>query len=483
MEEKDKQHLIEIVLKKGNVDNAMFMYSSTEKEKFLSRYDLKELADKIDQLDNDYMYSEDVTAMRNIEKNKKNAQMDMAERCKKILEENKVDVNKMFGEELTEEKEREEVLKQLSQYGITPELAAQLGLDDINALKTNGKECWFELDDNILNREALKKNEIEYTCSEGKLRINGRFEVKEGICYDDTPENRRILDQEEINYIKFAQGEKIGNDWKEKLFIPINWRNELFPVTNSQLVKNMEKLAIIGASSFILSPAGAVLLLLVLQRTGLYKQMLKQKELDKGERIAIEKGLTVFKQNGKNARYYYMDKGNVCSINARDVRIPSVVNGVRMSAAEMERVRRGEMVILKGKNGEEFGIRIDVTKRNGLQEYYREMRSDREMKSIPNPISPDKEKLDYIAKKGFKGIFDIYGQKNLNLERDAFLSKYGIKTVYADIKGMEEKMRNALPEQKTTLEIEIRKEDAKLKKKAASESIMLEKENKKGVGR
>ena len=66
MEEKDKQHLIEIVLKKGNVDNAMFMYSSTEKEKFLSRYDLKELADKIDQLDNDYMYSEDVTAMRDI---------------------------------------------------------------------------------------------------------------------------------------------------------------------------------------------------------------------------------------------------------------------------------------------------------------------------------------------------------------------------------------------------------------------------------
>ena len=178
MEEKDKQHLIEIVLKKGNVDNAMFMYSSTEKEKFLSRYDLKELADKIDQLDNDYMYSEDVTAMRNIEKNKKNAQMDMAERCKKILEENKVDVNKMFGEELTEEKEREEVLKQLSQYGITPELVAQLGLDDINALKTNGKECWFELDDNILNREALKKNEIEYTCSVGKPRINGRFEVK-----------------------------------------------------------------------------------------------------------------------------------------------------------------------------------------------------------------------------------------------------------------------------------------------------------------
>lgn len=482
MKEEDKQRLIEIVLKKGNVDNAMFLYNFAEREEFLSRYGLKELADKIDKLDNDYMYSEDVKAMRNIADNKKAAQADMTGHCKKILEENGVDVDRMFGEELSEEKEKEEVLKQLAQYGITPELAKQLGLDDINALKSDGKECWFELDDNTPNREALEKNEIEYTRSQGKLRINGRFEVKEGICYDDTPENRRILDQEEINYIKFAQGERIGNDWKEKLFVPINWRNGLFPVTNSQLVKNMEKLAIIGASSFILSPAGAVLLLLVLQRTGLYRNVLKQKELNKGERLAIEKGLTVFKQNGKNARYYYMDKGNICSINARDVRIPSVVNGVRMSAAEMERVRRGELVVLKGKDGEEFGIRIDVTKRNGLQEYYREMKSDREMKSVPSPISPDKDKLDYIAKKGFKGIFDIYGRKNLNLERDAFLSRYGIKTAYTDIKGMEEKMRNASPEQKETLENEIKKEDTKLKEKAASESIMLGKENKKGVG-
>lgn len=481
MKEEDKQRMIEIILKKGNVDNSLFLYNSKERDEFLSRYGLKELADKIDRLDNDYMYSEDVGAMRNIEDNKKAAQADMAGQCKKILEENGVNVDKMFGEGLNAEQEKEEVMKQLEQYGITPELAGQLGLDDISFLKSDGKECWFELDDNTSNRKALERNEVEYTRSKGKLRINGRFEVKEGISYDDTSENRRILDREEINYIKFAQGEKIGNGRKEKLFVPVNWRNGLFPVTNSQLVKNMEKLAIIGASSLILSPAGAVLLLLVLQRTGLYRNMLKQKELNKGERIALEKGLTVFKQNEKNARYYYMDKGNICSINARDVRIPSVVNGVHMSPAEMERVRRGELVMLKGKDGEEFGIRIDVTKRNGLQEYYREMKSDREMKAVPNPISPDQDKLDYIAKKGFSGIIDIYGRKNLNLERDSFISRYGIKTAYTDIKGMEERMRNVSPGQKGTLENEIRKEDARLKETAAAESITLAKDNKKGV--
>ena len=63
--------------------------------------------------------------------------------------------------------------------------------------------------------------------------------------------------------------------------------------------------------------------------------------------------------------------------------------------------------MLKDKKGNEFGVRIDVTKPSCIQEYYKERKNDREMKKVPTKTSPDREKLEWIARKGFQGISDI----------------------------------------------------------------------------
>lgn len=151
------------------------------------------------------------------------------------------------------------------------------------------------------------------------------------------------------------------------------------------------------------------------------------------ERKALKQGLTFYKegQGGEPARYYFSDMGKICSVEARHVKIPNMVKGITLSPIEREKLRKGELVTLKDKKGNEFAVRIDVTRRNGLQEYYKDGRS---MKSVPSPQSPDEVKLEYIKEKGFGGIHDIYGEKTLNLERDTFLDRFGLKADYMHVR-------------------------------------------------
>lgn len=137
--------------------------------------------------------------------------------------------------------------------------------------------------------------------------------------------------------------------------------------------------------------------------------------------------------------------------------------------------------MLKDKKGEEFGVRIDVTKPNCVQEYYKERKNDREMKEVPTRISDDEKKLEWIARKGFQGISDIYGNKTLNLERDTFLSKYDLKNLFTDYRSkvIQLQGRESMKEELTK---DLERIDGKIKDKANEEVLRIHKENKKGLG-
>lgn len=439
--------------------------------------------DRYFQAEFNYNLSDNLAETKNCEAKIREIEEEIAGICQKVLVDNGIDVNAMTGHLLTEKEIKDELIKQLEHFGISPDMAKELGLDDPNTLKREGKEFIFKVNDTPKNREKLTKNDILYERKDGKLWISGRFEAKEGIAYDDTPKNRKLLDEHELEYIKFAQGEYIGDTLKDKLLVPVNWGNAAFPVTNSNLIRNLEKLALLGASAFVLSPSGAIVLLLVMQKSGLYQQLNKPKELKPSEMKALRSGLTVYKEDERGrSKYYYMDKGNVCSVDARNVRLPNVYNGIRLSAVQMDMLRKGQLVTFEDKKGEEIGLRIDINKSGGIQEYYREMRTEKDMKKKPTRLSSDNDKLTWIKRKGMEGIEDIYGKKSINLELEDFLGRHGLSQAYGVAYEVKERLGMATNGEKEILMKEFIKENNILKSKAEEALVNSVKANR-GMGR
>lgn len=475
MDEKFENRLIEIVMRNGKLDESLFNYSKEEKEKFLKAADLKELADILEETEKELFYCEDTDKVKELVETSKSVETEIENTCRKILAENGVDIEKAIGVRMDERKKIELLKQQLESFGIDERTAEELGLTDLETLKTDGKNFTFVLENTAKRRKELEKNHIDYTVKDGKINISGKFTAKEGICIEDSEEAVRFLDENEMNYIRMAQGETAG---KGKLFIPTSWAGG---TTNSQLVSNAKKLALIAAAGLVISPSGAIILLVTLKKTGLYDKLMKDNALKKTEKKALEQGLTVFKQDGKNSRYWYMENGNLLSLNANDVRLPRWIKGVQLSPADVEKLKRGELLMLKDKKGNEFGVRIDVTKPSCIQEYYKERKNDREMKKVPTKTSPDREKLEWIARKGFQGISDIYGNKTLNLERDTFLSKYDLKNLYTDFRSKEFQLQGK-QERKEEIMKELTETNGKIKEKADEAILRINKENKKGMG-
>lgn len=475
MDESIEKRLIEIVMRNGKLDESLFNYSKEEKERVLEAADLKELAGILEEAEQELLICEDNVKVKELTGTIRSVEEEIEKACRKTLLENGVDIEKAVGKRMDEHKKLSLLKQQLESFGIDEKTAEELGLMDLETLKTDGKSFTFVLEDTAKKRNELKKNHIEFTVKDGKINISGKFMAKEGICIEDSEEAVRFLDENQMNYIRMAQGNTAG---KGKLFIPTSWMGG---TTNSQLVSNAKKLAMIAGAGLIISPAGSIMLLVVLKKTGLYDKLMKDNGLKKSEKKALEQGLTVFKQDGKNARYWYMENGNLLSLNANDVRIPRWIRGVQLSPADVEKLKRGGLLMLKDKKGQEFGVRIDVTKPSCVQEYYKERKRDKEMKEVPTRISPDEQKLEWIAKKGFQGISDIYGNKSLNLERDTFLSRYDLKNLFTDYRTKEMQMQSR-ESMKEVLEKEMERLDGKIKEKADEGILRINKESKKGIG-
>lgn len=475
MDERIEKRLIEIIMNGGKLNESLFNFSKEEKAKTLEAAGIKELAEILDETEKEIMFCEDTQKVKELVETSKSVEEEIEKACRKALSENGVDIEKAIGKRMEEQKKISLLKQQLESFGIDERTATELGLTDLDALKTDGKNFTFVLENTAKKRLELEKNHIEFTIKDGKINISGKIMAKEGVSIKDSEEAVRFLNENEINYIRMAQGETAG---KGKLFIPTSWTNG---TTNSQLVSNAKKLAMIAGAGLIISPAGSIMLLIVLKKTGLYDKLMKDNGLKKAEKKALEKGLTVFKQDGKNARYWYMENGNLLSLNANDVRIPRWIKGVQLSPADVEKLKKGELLMLKDKKGEEFGVRIDVTKPNCVQEYYKERKNDREMKEVPTRISDDEKKLEWIARKGFQGISDIYGNKTLNLERDTFLSKYDLKNLFTDYRSkvIQLQGRESMKEELTK---DLERIDGKIKDKANEEVLRIHKENKKGLG-
>ena len=242
----------------------------------------------------------------------------------------------------------------------------------------------------------------------------------------------------------------------------------------------------LGATA-LFNPAVAWCVFIAVKRSGIMRDKgNRAPELDLYKSRAVDAGHTVLTTQKRHNRleevYVYKLDGKVCSIPARDVRIPDHIKGVHLSADQRERFRRGELLELTDKEGQKFAVRIDVTQPDLVRQHYKVLRTDKQPTAAPNRLSPDTEKLDYIARFGYKGVSDIYGKQGINYHRDKFLQEHGLleqfnqtqKAAYSINKGRDEN-------EKQQNQQEFNKCDAALKDLANNLVLSQRKQNGMGI--
>lgn len=425
MEEIDRGQLWRLVINHGRIGVDDFDYDEEARRRFARLAGMEDLFDAYGEDGEEEESKEHDELRREIER-----------RARALLEKEGVNVDKVLGREPTQDEQMESVLSQLEQMGISRATAEELDLTDLTLLKNGGRVVGCGLPDTPEMRRKLEDEQVEYTPKDGRLRVMMRVDVREGVSMEASDETRRLLDDNQIDYIRMAEG--------KKFFIPRNWHNARYPYTNSQLLRNLGKLAGVAAVAF-LNPVAGVLVLITLKRMGLLRlRYVGDKiHLSSAEKKALREGLTAYRQDRKGTeRYLYMDHGNICSMNAHDVPIPRAIRGVTLSPAQRESLRKGQLLTLRGKDGEEILARIDVTRQKSYVEYYRG--NNRKMSAVPDAKSGDREKLEYIEMKGFEGIVSIFGKKSINLGRDAFLERYGMRQAYAQYLHGDRSLRRKL---------------------------------------
>lgn len=445
MDQKDKERLIELIILGGELKYDTFDYSSGLRNAFAERYGMKELFDRYEQLQSDIHWSEDPVAGKRYERQLEEVRKLIEEQAKATLKEQGIDIDNAIGPQPTEEEKREVILSQLRQMGIDEENAKRLGLDNAEEMRSDGKTLFMYLPDDMMTRDRLDREGVEYERENGKLKVEVAVRLMQGVEVEDNADTREFMKQNKVDFIELTKEEaKAIRGAQKRLFIPNSWQMTGGRSPNSQLISTLGKLAGAAALVALATPAGALIMWVTYRKFFKpIREMLGIDQLEKmkplftsAEEKALRKGQTVYSENRGRAVYYYVYQGNLCSINAKDVRLPRVIEGNRLSGADMGKLRRGEMLLLQKENGETFGVRIDVKAGDNIRKYRLANRYDREMTAVPDRYSDKDEKMAYIARKGVRGIDEIFGGMVLDDKRDKLLDKYGMKEMYRQYKEL-----------------------------------------------
>lgn len=495
-------HLAELYCRKGHVSAAQFGENRDKMDEFLRKNGLTSLAMTYSMAAGRYDAATTRDGMLAAKADMNAAAQQIKDRVRDIIRQSDgIDLEAIYGKQPTREEALRMLHDQFTQLGLDENTVRTLGLEDIDRLLEEGSpEFSFSVKDTEQARRTFDGEDIAYTAKDGRLHAKARVHASEGVSVDDTPENRRILDENEIAYIDMAMNVN-PHIRGQRLFIPSSWKNGLKDdfrneariqankLLNKQMIRNFLIIGgVVGATMFLpFHPIYTFFAFIVLRKAGLFRQRgPKEEQPTMFEQKALKAGHTVYKESkvdgGKKCQYLFMHEGNLMRINASDVRIPEYIRGVHLSAAQREQFRKGEPLELVDGKGRGFVARIDVTRPEMYREYYRQMQSDREAIPVPDSTSPDIDKLEYISRRGMRGIRDIYGKALYNEQRDAFLTRYQMTGKFADYNEAVNRFKNTQdPVQQDKYRAEFKKADQSLCEIAENAVLSLRKGNKRGL--
>lgn len=181
-----------------------------------------------------------------------------------------------------------------------------------------------------------------------------------------TPEARE-LGKKEIRKIETANG-RYEPELLGRMLLPTReeWLRGADNYTREMALKAARQIAVIAATSAVLSPIGAVLVLWASDRTCNVLRSVdafNMKKPSKAQMAMLRMGRTVYVRGGLlgGDRFLYMHKGKVYSIDCRDVQLPDRIAGIYLNSMQLEILRRGELLNLKGADGKCVAARVDLS--------------------------------------------------------------------------------------------------------------------------
>lgn len=286
--------------------------------------------------------------------------------------------------------------------------------------------------DKAENRAKLEAEDVEYeVLPTNQLRYKGVARLQEGYAMEDNKQNRDFLEANKISFDKL-------ND--NKLFVSMR----------------VQKMALLLASSIILSPVFGIAIMYILNKTRTLDRLLKDRQFTNDEAKRLAAGETIRKTGvveGKQVeKYYFVDDttNQLRSIPVNEVRLNSRINGVQLSIKELDDLRNGNIVTGYDEATKQYyEAKLDLNSKSSVQMGFKDLKATKEFNYVPKPNSPDADKKAYVQIHGAQGVNDIWEMGGVNLERDSFLDKYDIEGFYKDYQSSIEDKNFAQAEEKS----------------------------------
>lgn len=286
--------------------------------------------------------------------------------------------------------------------------------------------------DKAENRAKLEAEDVEYeVLPTNQLRYKGVARLQEGYAMEDNKQNRDFLEANKISFDKL-------ND--NKLFVSMR----------------VQKMALLLASSIILSPVFGIAIMYILNKTRTLDRLLKDRQFTNDEAKRLAAGETIRKTGvveGKQVeKYYFVDDttNQLRSIPVNEVRLNTRINGVQLSIKELDDLRNGNIVTGYDEATKQYyEAKLDLNSKSSVQMGFKDLKATKEFNYVPKPNSPDADKKAYVQIHGAQGVNDIWEMGGVNLERDSFLDKYDIEGFYKDYQSSIEDKNFAQAEEKS----------------------------------
>lgn len=285
---------------------------------------------------------------------------------------------------------------------------SQLSREDLNNLNaadgSRTRLIQFSIEDNKNNRDLLDKEKIKYVAEDGNLKFDGKASAIKYVEADNNEENKKKLRQNDIDFSETGNKIKVEG-------------------------VNARKLAI--AAITLIYPVAGIALMVIPQREEIKNDM----SLSKADMKALKAGELISKKNAKGENTLMQldkDTNSLVSVKAKDVSIPNKINGVQLTPIQKEQLKSGNEIKLHIA-GQDRAVRLDLNSANGLYidgQLMKQTQSVKEsIKDVPSNIIDEKQRLEYVGRKGVEGIDQLFAGKS-DGEKTAFLEKNNLLKDY-----------------------------------------------------
>ena len=241
---------------------------------------------------------------------------------------------------------------------------------------------------------------------------------------------------------------------------------------------NARKLAI--AAITVVYPIAGIAILLIPKRQEIKNDL----SFTKDEIKALKADNVVVKTNSKGERTLHQrdkDTNEIVSIKAKDIHIPQKLGGIELTPMQQENLKNGkEITIVNEELNKAAKVKLDLNARNGLSikdaNTIEIKATEKKEQTIGKErYISDKERLEFVAQKGAKGIDEIF--KDKPTEMAAFLEKHKLSKDYASYKEVEKTYSSSREATKQTvgeqISTQMDKIDSSIKATAKQEASIL----------